>query len=88
LTARRWNSARRCGSLSGPRRCGSGSPRATRGPRHQRACPSQATHPGLRAAGGRWPTVILGSIVKDECSSTLVRDRPFETTRIRDACIP
>jgi hypothetical protein len=43
LTARRWNSARRCSSLSGRRRCGSGSPHATRAPRHQRACASQAT---------------------------------------------
>jgi hypothetical protein len=37
LTARRRTSARRCGSLSGQRRCGSGSPHATRAPRHQRA---------------------------------------------------
>jgi len=36
LTARRWTSVRRCGSPSGRRRCASGSPRATRAPRHQR----------------------------------------------------
>ena len=53
LTARRWNSVRRCGSLSGRRRCGSGSPRATRAPRHQRACACQATHPDLGAGGDR-----------------------------------
>lgn len=45
LTVRRCNSARRCGSLSGRRRCRSGSPRATRAPRQQRACASQATTP-------------------------------------------
>ncbi len=49
LTARRWNSARRCSSLSSRRRCGSGSPHATRAPRHQRACASQATQLDLTA---------------------------------------
>src|SRR5271165_349545 len=45
LMARRWTSARRCGSLSGRRRCGSGSARATRAPRRQRVSTSRATHP-------------------------------------------
>ena len=43
--ARRWTWTRRCGSPAARRRCGSGSPRATRAPRHQRACASLATRP-------------------------------------------
>jgi hypothetical protein len=45
LTAKRWTWNRPCGSLSGRRRCGSGSPRATRAPRPQRVSTSRATHP-------------------------------------------
>ena len=54
-TARRWNSARRCGSLPGRRRCGSGSPRTTRAPRRPRASASPAAparHGNLRDEGG------------------------------------
>ena len=45
LTARRWNSVRRFGSRSGPRRCGSGPLPATRESRRQRACASKAPAP-------------------------------------------
>jgi diacylglycerol kinase family enzyme len=42
LTARRWTWIRRCGSPAARPRCGSGSPRATRAPRHQRVSTPQA----------------------------------------------
>jgi Diacylglycerol kinase catalytic domain len=56
LTAKRWNSVRRCGSLSGRRRCGSGSPHVTRGASPSARLPLPGHPPrsqGRRGLGAR-----------------------------------
>src|SRR5271166_1400196 len=57
-TARRWTSARRCGSPSGRPRCGSGSPRAIRARRPRRPSAS----PGPRRAAVRISYLIISVI--------------------------